>query len=438
MTRHVLNLPLKLFAPALAALGLFLSKPALSNNYHEHIYSLPLASDFVAYADKIFDINENNQKLSQIFKTATPSILEGLLTDMVGMNASAAKHLIETKGYSNVTIKDVCFAMGGDPKANLGKFISLQPGSKMSPVSAYINAERFRKEIIYSLDTQTAAAIFEKYFRDEPFLNRSVIEMTVPSDFYSDAQKAKLLAIHNLAIKYGSRTKFYLSVPRSLLNKETFQISQEEELPHKTGLVDGLDISGSILEEYRPSATAKKNFFEEKLLSIMNYASEHRLPLRIHAFEKANEGLFYSALRNALQNFDKPIDIRIGHINKLDANWISFFQEITKKRKIQVSFDANVSSNVSLHGAQSAALEETISKLRALGLTVHLGSDGRGIIEKTSSFIYQDALVRSHAQKRLTPKTSAIPQVLQKPVSAIKAAISCHGLLQETFNALAY
>ena len=91
MRKLILRFSLSL---CLWALG---TQAALSNNYHDHIYSVPLAKDFSSQMEAILNLKPKSQMLSNFFETEQE--LSNYLQDTFSLNAESVTVILKEKGH---------------------------------------------------------------------------------------------------------------------------------------------------------------------------------------------------------------------------------------------------------------------------------------------------------------------------------------------------
>ncbi len=359
----------------------FVIQTALSNNYHDHIYSIPLAKDFSVQIDAILALKPKSQMLSNFFENEQE--LSHYLQDNFSLNAESVTVMLKEKGMK-LTLKELFEKLGGDPKVHLEKLVTANPKSP-DHFSAYKNAEKFRLRFLLSLDKSAVHKIFESYFANEPLPNRSIMDVSVSLPLEENPQRPKLVSLLELAQKNGSQLSYFASIPRQNFEKDLFVVPLPVEEMRQQGLIKGIDISGSITEilGYR-AADTKSDTLKRNLTLIVNYASENRLSLKIHAFEGANSGPFYDAFKDVLKSYKGPgLELRIGHIAKLSKEWCDFFK--TLNASITIKMEANIASNMYLNSSVSLGdLKKNIEMIKEYSYPVFYGSDGRGILSGSS------------------------------------------------------
>jgi hypothetical protein len=129
--------------------------------------------------------------------------------------------------------------------------------------------------------------------------------------------------------------------------------------------------------------------------------------VRVHSFEAGPEGggnaqgIFYDALWKVLDEYQKSLNLRIGHINGLTPEWIEHLRKFQDRRRGRsnqnsVTFDANIYSNQLLQSATLANLIKQIRLLQANGFKVYSGSDGHGILGELSEAFWQQFALEMH------------------------------------------
>ena len=357
------------------------TQAALSNNYHDHIYSIPLAKDFSSQIDAILNLKPKSQMFSNFFENEQE--LSNYLQDTFSLNPESVTVILKEKGIK-LTLKELFEKLGGEPKTHLEKILTANPKSP-DHFAAYKNAEKFRLRLLLSLDQVAVNKIFESYSANEALPNRSIMDVSVSLPLEETPQRPKLVALLELAQKNGSQLSYFASIPRQNFEKDPFVIPIPVEEMRQQGLIKGIDISGSITEILGYSAAdSKSDVLKRNLTMIVNYVSENRLSLKIHAFEGANSGPFYDALKEVLKSYKGPgLELRIGHIAKLSKEWCDFFK--TLNASISVKMEANIASNMYLNSSVSLTdLKKNIEMIKEYSYPVYFGSDGRGIVSGSS------------------------------------------------------
>lgn len=383
MSKLILNLSLSL------CLFVSIIQTALCNNYHDHIYAIPLAKDFTAQVDAILSLKTKSQVFSNFFESEQE--LSTYLQDAFSLSPESVTAILKEKGLK-LTLKELFEKLEGDPKNHLEKMLTANPKST-DHFAAYKNAEKFRLRLLLSLDQLVVNKIFESYFSSELAVNRSVMDVSVSLPLEESTQRLKLVSLLELAKKYGSNLSYFASIPRQNFEKEGFVIPLPIEELRQLGILKGVDISGSITEVLGYSAPdLKSDLIKKNLTLLLTYISENHLSLKVHAFEGANSGPFYDALRDVLKNYKGPsFELRIGHIAKLSKDWCDFFK--TLHALISVKIEANIASNLYLNSSVTLGdLKKNIEMAKEYSFPVNLGSDGRGILQG-SSYLEQKELL---------------------------------------------
>ena len=223
----------------------------------------------------------------------------------------------------------------------------------------------------------------------------NTIDVSVPKQFFDKNQRQKLFLLRMLGSFSKKATfRFLVSIPRrSLLkdkrssydagylgethNDEIMQLAsfnstilddvystmQAEALSEGQGqalsmwnydfrdsfrepLVSGFDITGSIRETQNLGFDATVNDVEKLLSELISYCTQHKVFLRLHAFERSNRGPFYDGLFSALKKTDQRSSkiVRIGHAVELSEKWLY----LLASKKIPV--ELNIISNMFLQG----------------------------------------------------------------------------------------
>ncbi len=417
------------------ALVVFLSSIAWGNNHHDHLYAVPSAADFSAsfsHIRKIPDVFHNvfRDRSSGVLKVSLAKLhfalaLNRLVTD------SNIHSALDNLGPDS-TVEDVLAHLYPGEKltgAHLEPLLNFPDGAAARALSAgmrrtiYVSVENIRRQILLSLATngryggqQVANEIFSAYFRREQQVNRGVLDVSVPRTLFPTSWRSSerrfmqpnaldfLTKLHSDAEAARTELRLFYSVGRSdILNgadlrRLRFQL---EDLMLFARYLDrpilgGIDIAGSIGERDQSDGNERElqrvieNFHE-----FFDMCARFKIPLRIHAFEGANRGLFYQALWYAIEEYrGDPLAIRIGHTNKLTKAWIgdaaadrgsaAYLGALRANERISVVLESNFVSNHVLQDASLASLVNTARMAKAVGHTVVPGGDGGGFLPGAS------------------------------------------------------
>ncbi|MBL7544119.1 MAG: hypothetical protein JNL11_09895 [Bdellovibrionaceae bacterium] len=362
-----------------AAVCLILIFPnlAISSNSHEHFASLFLAENFAAVGDEVFTVPRDVQLLTHTIGTYERYLM--ILKVNFGYSQEEARKLISEAEFSDLTISDLCRRLPGAPMDNFKKLISFSIGTSniqsMVLRKIYATIETMRLGWIKSFSNQALEKMYRNYFETDHRENWDEIHLSIPKSFAIGEHQNQYSQFLQIAKEHGAQIKTYISVVRSYLNKASDHFMSA---PH----TDGVDITSSIFEDEEHSDTKKTKYFTFEILKhLLDQVSQSGKELRIHAFEASNRGPFYHLLMQVLAKYDKPIRIRIGHINHINKQWLELFSSNTN---LKIRFDVNVASNITLHSANVHEIIEKMKLIHSFGYSTDLGSDGRGILPGTS------------------------------------------------------
>jgi hypothetical protein len=362
---------------------LFCTSLLCASNFHEHLFSLPYAKNIVKVSDAIFSIPENSQRLSCFFET------ENFLRQFIEKkwDKEAVERFLKGGGYTK-SIADLCKKMPGDPKENLHRLLSFDlQGSYEERRTAYIAIEDMRKAFFLALSLKDFETVYRDYFECDPLINRQIISATVTQRFFAREQKKKYRALKKLAKEYGSLLLYRVSLQRNALLQRGVSLSEECKALLLRKEIAGIDLVGSLKED-RYVYSQDKEMLKRKIKELFEFSATHSLILFLHLFESAHDDPFYGALEEIIAAFQQPIALQIGHIATLNEKWIKLF---SSNPALSVLFQANIQSNVILHGSDLKVLEKNILLLSQEGFQVVLGSDGQGILPR-ASFLEQSQI----------------------------------------------
>jgi hypothetical protein len=255
---------------------------------------------------------------------------------------------------------------------------------------AYLFAGAIRGNL-FQADADLLVRSLENNIDRLPKSESNKILASIPHQFESEVYLQKLQSLFK---RKGVQAQLYSSIPRSHLLKADAELQKRLETIRdlsKKGLVQGIDISGSIAEGKQLAAidASKVKTYDQTLESVLRFSSENHLPIRIHAFEGASQGPFYNSFWQAMEECKAkdclPKTIRIGHIQALDESEIRRLKAYTPN--VQIIFEANIESNLVLQSdSKLSKLVQTIEKIHQYKMPVALGADGLGILGDPSSF----------------------------------------------------
>ncbi len=141
-------------------------------------------------------------------------------------------------------------------------------------------------------------------------------------------------------------------------------------------------------------ATSKADALETRLTRVLTAMSEVGGEIRLHAYETARTGPFYTAMRKALTKWKlnpgpKPAKIRIGHVAAMNVEDANFLEQLAKEPRLQkkIAVECSPESNHILHGATYQNIMRNLMQLSGRGIPVLLGADDQGILGRESSLL---------------------------------------------------
>lgn len=260
--------------------------------------------------------------------------------------------------------------------------------------TAYHNIGIIRTRIMQEM-RHKIPVIVNSYLNRNKITNFQSISLSVPPSLYS---KDVLQPLQQAVAARGGNFNFYLTFARNGGTQEALQRGIEQvsqSLQHGWG--HGIDIVGSIAEIATEPLDIKVIGLYRQRFDAIAHALQNQGSLRIHAFEAARSGNFYEALWDFLESRASkgqlPKEIRIGHINALSEQDITRFSLIQKKshKPIFIIFEASIESNLLLHPGEKEhasirRLKNIIEQIHYKGMRVSIGSDGQGILGKSSQW----------------------------------------------------
>jgi hypothetical protein len=362
-----------------------ISLSAWGNNHHEHFYSLPKAENFVDEAGVVRLIKEDRIGLTELFRNPNTfnDRLHSFLQVQYNLAPKEANAIAKKLKPGNSVADMLKLLPGGIDRKNLIKLFKLnnKPISPSIGRETYLTIESIRRKVLENVDDKAFFNIFDNYFKSEKLINRSVVNLTVPSRWlHPDYNLSyKLVGLKKLGTKNGSDISFLSSALRKTTIRSKGKIQNFLFTHMETGLLDGFDITGSINEQ--TNLTSSKDDIFNSLKSYADETSKRGGVLRIHAFEQKNSGPFYDALKDFINTYDKSLNLEIGHINKLDDEWMDL---LANNKNLNVTVDANLISNVKLQGASYQHLYARLRAAENRGLKTVIGSDGVGILPEST------------------------------------------------------
>jgi hypothetical protein len=165
-------------------------------------------------------------------------------------------------------------------------------------------------------------------------------------------------------------------------------------------ILHGLDLNGSLEEIVAAPWESQRSPRElaDRILALFAVATKLAIPLRIHAFEHRNSGVFYDALAIALREYaavdqtiaedtgaargERALDLQIGHMVQLTGEWIELFSALGPRIRVSLqSTPASYEYLVLDHSGEKLRQIEALARER--GIPVRSGFDGRGVFSHT-------------------------------------------------------
>ncbi|MBJ7450264.1 MAG: hypothetical protein JHC93_07910 [Parachlamydiales bacterium] len=356
-----------------------------ASNFHDHLFSIPFAKNFSRVASSIFRIPSKELKLTDFFKN------EDELTNFIEVRWGKPAALIFThQGGFKQSLIDLCLSMPGDPSHNLERILTLESNEKTAvPLrqKEYIAIEDMRKKILLALPADDFEEVYRGYFRSDPLCNRRYISAAVTRRFFTESQDEKRERLMALAIKENTRLVYRVSLQREELMDDGVKFPNHvmDLLLNKS--IGAIDVVGSLRENQYSYPDVK--LVQSRIRELFDFVRQHHISLVFHLFETCNNDNFYQGLEDVLRLVDRPLQIEVGHIARLDDRWIDIF---ASNPNLDMMFHVNVVSNMRLHGLTIEKLRETVFNLRQKGFKVVPGSDGRGILP-SSSYVEQKVIL---------------------------------------------
>lgn len=352
----------------------FYTSHLFSSNFHEHLFSVPFPSHIAKQHEAIFAIPEEKQTLSCFF--SSHSELQKKLN--LHWDAKLTQEIT-----LKTTLKDLCIALPGLPQKNLQTFltfISTNQSPRAQRKFDYETCETLRKNLFLALPLDPFLRIFAAYFQDEPLINRRVISATVTRRFFAPDQTAKHAALMRLAQRFNTKLIYRVSLQRAALLNKGIALPQEVIAKLCDQTIKGIDVVGSLNEETHTYPQTKGEM-QTRLHTLFEFAHTHELVIVFHLFEERHDGPFYSALKETLATWNKPLFLEIGHIASLSEEWMRLFASNLNLRTL---FHLNPQSNLLLQDTTLAHLKNLAQTLIKRNFPVVMGSDGRGILPASS------------------------------------------------------
>jgi hypothetical protein len=352
--------------------------PLLASNSHEHLFSLPFKEDLVILyqedaADKcsvtVADIFTSEAAWKSFMKIKSPAHEEDY------------QEIKDAPFYTLLTHLNL------SPRALFTEFFSLDDIPKRAfnlKKLAYVSIENVRKSLLMDADVDTFLKVYTHYFEKEPLINRKTLSVTATKRFFTEKNLNKAVLLQHLAKKLNSHLVYRVSLPRHRLIKEGVYFSAHIESLFAKGLIAGIDVVCSMHEAVT-DGIGQEILIENRIKELFKYCQERNLVAFLHAFEGANSGPFYTALRRAIEDLSSPLTLEIGHANTITEEWLEFFQ---KQKQLQLAIHMCPASGKYLQGVSKKHFQSIAKAAEERKLPVFLGSDGRGILLH-SSFMEQ-------------------------------------------------
>ncbi|MBL7545161.1 MAG: hypothetical protein JNL11_15190 [Bdellovibrionaceae bacterium] len=377
--------------------ALLIGLSSYGNNSHEHFRSLFLAENFLALGDDLFSVPANEQTLTEAFGRYDQLLL--MLRVNFGIPENKAHELVSEADFAKMTLHELCTRVPGDASANFKKLVTMSiPNKDVSNFEMrqiYVLQEDIRTIWLKNLSKDQLAKVYRNYFETDPAENWKEIHISLSAPYLTGEHRWRYELFLEIAQrKYQAKIKSFLSIHRD-------KIGQTPVIASELTAIDGIDLTASMFEDNKAKESSKLNTSKNAALEhIFDWASQNGKEIRIHAFEGANTGPFYDMLETVLSSYRRPVKIRIGHIGYLTKEWL---ERMKKNSFLNVTFDVNAASNYWLQSRKTADLIEIIKMIHHYGYSTHLGSDGRGILPK-SSYLDQVRTLRTHGFKYMCHK----------------------------------
>jgi hypothetical protein len=406
-----------------------------ANNHHDHIYAVPDAVDFRPEFEALrplrgllyypfFSRNDGT------FQVENARLFFSVVTDGQAQARdidNALDRITPTTSLGDV-LQDLFPGQKIESRhfEMLLRFPDSERARRLSPRerrSVYISLEGVRRELFLKLvtaddveGTAVASRIFGNFFARERLRNRGILHLSVPNDWFPRQWNERsgrfrqpnglpfLLALHEQAEAAQSKLLLFMSVARASvvgnadLPRALRQLEDVRAYEEWTGrrVLGGLDIAGSIVERDTADGTsAEVQRVVERFHQVFATCARLKIPLRIHAFEGANRGLFYQSLWFAIREYEgEPLTVRIGHTNRLDKYWLGDPEAsegtaerlggLRANKRIAILLETNPVSNHVPQGANPRDLVQTLQLARRTGHTLLPGADGGGFLRGAS------------------------------------------------------
>ena len=300
-----------------------------------------------------------------------------------------SENIIDLSGSKlSMSIRELSTALFGENSCKSARcfFEDVDPDLGLNPITIYKNKENFRK--VYLKKMKDTNFEFYKKLITTTYYNylksRSDSEYHVSSIPSALVERYSILEIKRIFRSNLAEFKALYSLPRYKLVTFTDKEFEDQCIAIQTllneGVIDGIDISGSIEEK---SDLKDYSGIYSRLKTLGDIFVEKGV-FKVHMFESSNKGTFYDEIDMLIsywkQNPSKgPKTICVGHIYSLSGQFISEIKGFVNDKTIL--FEANIFSNLSLH--PDGSLVDIFDKIKLLiesNLPVCPGGDGAGLL----------------------------------------------------------
>ncbi|PIR21799.1 MAG: hypothetical protein COV44_11290 [Deltaproteobacteria bacterium CG11_big_fil_rev_8_21_14_0_20_45_16] len=368
-------------------------RPLFAQNYHEHLYMIPRVEDWAVEAGSEIRAAFASLRLSEVVYPK-------------GLEKTVYREIfnIEPEQGERLTLLDLCLQLG---RANFNKglerLLSMPSDGDFSLAirrELYLANSSIRYYLFHKLNTDGVSEVFSHYFKANPSHNGSLIDATA---FFRDLEEwswlvpnrrsriklAKVMLIarqHGIQIRYFAGfhreflDEFQIGVPSALLDLE-----KSPDMDPKNGLINGIDITGSIFDDPYANDILFDDTAVERVLSALktlaSFCYMHELHLRLHAFEASAQAPFHEAVARLVEELKIPAIIRIGHAAALNPYWMSRLQAPLRAK---VFVEMNPRSNENLFGTPIDQLRDIALELNRREIPLLVGADEIGIFENAA------------------------------------------------------
>lgn len=456
----------------------FISNHSLANR-HEHLTSWPLASSVIESYQNVYDEPVENITFQEIYAPNSGAEVDDKFYRTMGERSEelfskadyekltsefqndppAKRHEKLGRKIYNMKLGDIAgeICQGTCRQDKLKNFFKIRADAPSSRVK-YIMIESLRRNL-YVHAQNKGSDKYAKFLKESfsrtveklPASERSFIGFSVPQEFVTE----ELRGVEEVLRKNGTKADFYYSLPRSRLERSGGKAKQEfsEKLRDikrllEQGIIQGVDITGSIFEEEdgnKNYKAARRKLIQERLRDLYSTidSSKGDGVIRLHAFEGRSRNSFYRELRmfikdiahGEIKSTGRTPVISFGHIANIDEKTMKFLVKASKTAEqngvpLKFAFDFNLDSNRALQNSETQKLIKTALELHRNGFEIGLGSDGTGILGKSSSIAGQAKLLAAQGVPEDTLKewvqnTKEAPRVsMQQELKARRTAAS--------------